>query len=482
MARLTSNKLLPILGGVVLVTTGAVAAGSLFTKGDPTPVPRAAPPDALEMPDGDTAVDTIRTLRAELMAANEKFENVVEQNERLLDDNQDLRQEQTSLRQDITSDLEEKLATASSDQSSQIDKTVSEFSEQLASLQQSLTVNKPAAPAVTDQAGSSSVLPSAHSYPIVGAPNATNYVWIEPLDGASGTAPLPDGLTPTTTGTADLLPSGFAPSGSPLALNTGDAAGGVEALRDGTAAAGAEPLAPTPYFTINNLATLAGSTAFTALIGRVPINGQIADPVPFRVLVGRENLAASGLRVPDEIASMVFEGVAIGDWTLGCVEGSLRTATFIFEDGTIRTVSGGSGQDGRLGYIADEFGTPCVAGEKISNAAGYLTAQIALAAGGGAADAFAAAQTAQVVDGGAVVSAVVGDAAQFALGRAASNATQEVQRYLADRLSNTFDAVYVPPGQKVGLLIQQEIAIDYDPNGRKLDHAQGGVGRVRNLD
>jgi len=468
MARLTSNKLLPILGGVVLVTTGAVAAGSLFTNGDPTPVPRAAPPDALEMPDGDTAVDTIRTLRAELMAANEKFENVVEQNERLLDDNQDLRQEQTSLRQDITSDLEEKLATASSDQSSQIDKTVSEFSEQLASLQQSLTINKPAAPAVADQEGSSSALPSANSYPIVGAPNATNYVWIEPLDGASGTAPL--------------APSGFAPSGSPSALNAGDATGGVEALRDGTAAAGAEPLAPTPYFTINNLATLAGSTAFTALIGRVPINGQIADPVPFRVLVGRENLAASGLRVPDEIASMVFEGVAIGDWTLGCVEGSLRTATFIFEDGTIRTVSGGSGQDGRLGYIADEFGTPCVAGEKISNAAGYLTAQIALAAGGGAADAFAAAQTAQVVDGGAVVSAVVGDAAQFALGRAASNATQEVQRYLADRLSNTFDAVYVPPGQKVGLLIQQEIAIDYDPNGRKLDHAQGGVGRARNLD
>ena len=216
----------------------------------------------------------------------------------------------------------------------------------------------------------------------------------------------------------------------------------------------------------------------------MPIGGQVSDPVPFRVLVGRENLAASGLRVPDDIASMVFEGVAIGDWTLGCVEGSLRAATFVFEDGTIRTVTGGDGegQDGRLGYIADKFGTPCIAGEKVSNAGPYLTAAVGLAAGAGAAEAFAAAETAQVVDDGAVVSAVVGDAAKFALGRAASEGVGEIQQYLADRLSSTFDAVFVPPGAEVSLLIQQEITIDYEPSGRRLDYAKGRPSHNRALD
>ena len=495
MARLTSNKLLPILGVLVLVTTGAVAAGRILSKGDPTPVPRAGPPSAKAMPDGDTPVDTIRALRAELTLANEKFENVLAQNDRLAKDNEELRGDQTKLRKEITVDLEKKLAAANSDQSSKLDETISDLGSKLRSLQDSLTVKRPHKPdngnrdrgadiRLSGDAASSSLRPNAGAYPIAGGANGQHYVWIQPLDagpivgGAPTSGFLTAKLTPDTAGSADLLPIGFTPSGSPGALDTGD--GAVPSQTP--AANGAERSTPKPYFTINNLATLAGSTAFTAMIGRVPINGQIADPVPFRVLVGKENLAASGLRVPDEIASMVFEGVAIGDWTLGCVEGSLRTATFIFEDGTIRTVSSGTGQDGRLGYIADEFGTPCVAGERVSNAAGFLTAQVGLAAGAGAAEAFAASQTAQVVENGAVVSAVVGNAAKFALGRAASSATQEVQRYLADRLSNTFDAVYVPPGQEVALLIQQEITIDYDPDGRKLDHAEGGVVRARHLD
>jgi hypothetical protein len=57
-----------------------------------------------------------------------------------------------------------------------------------------------------------------------------------------------------------------------------------------------------------------------------------------------------------------------------------------------------------------------------------------------------------------------------------------VQQYLADRLSSTFDAVYVAPGADLSLLIQQEITIDYDPKGRKLDYAKGASGRTRPLD
>ena len=261
-----------------------------------------------------------------------------------------------------------------------------------------------------------------------------------------------------------------------------DPAGAADALSGGLVSEQLTDPAPEaePFFTINNLATLLQSTAFTALVGRVPNGGEVFDPIPIRILVGRENLAASGYRVPNEIASMVFGGIAVGDYTLSCVTGELRTATFIFEDGTIRTVTADEG--GRLGVIADRFGVPCISGERVSNAGSFLAASVALAAGAGAAEAFSQAEVAQVVDDGAVISAVVGDAAKFALGNAASEGLDEVQQYLADRLRNTFDAIFVPAGAEVGILIEQEIAIDYDPNGRRLVHARDRDDRPSTLD
>jgi len=475
MARLTSNKLLPVLGSVILLTTVVVGARSLFSNDLATPQPRTSLPAPTEEPDGDTPADTIRTLNAKLEEVNQRLESVVGQNEGLQQQNEQLRGNDAKLRSEFTAELEQKLTQAQEAQTSQFDTSVGLLGEQLEALKSSLTAKAPdPAPAPT--------IETASDYPVsdgFGASSFGNqsYVWVQPLDAAPNDLGAIGVATPATP-TSDqaeggLLSTVFSPEGeaTPIAATPGS-----------TETSPSQAPSVEPYFTINNLATLAGSTAFTALIGRVPIGGQVSDPVPFRVLVGRENLAASGLRVPNEIASMVFEGVAIGDWTLGCVEGSLRTATFVFEDGTIRTVRGGDGQDGRLGYIADRFGTPCLAGERVSNAGPYLAAAVGLAAGAGAAEAFAAAETAQVVDDGAVVSAVVGDAAKFALGRAASEGVGEIQRYLADRLSSTFDAVFVPPGAEISLLIQQEISIDYDPSGRRLDYAKGRPSHHRALD
>jgi len=475
MARLKSNTLLPVLGGVILLTAGAVGARSLFFDDRVAPQPRTSLPSPTAEPDGDTPADTIRTLNAKLEEVNQRLETVVDQNEGLQKQNEQLRGSETKLRSEFTAELEQKLAQAQEAQTSQFDSSVSSLGEQLEALKSSLTSQTPS-PAAAPK------IETVSDYPVsggLGDPSFGNqsYVWVQPLDAApTGLAAVDAATSGAGSGSqADggLLSTAFSPEGE---------ATPIAATSDQSDIAQSQAPAVEPYFTINNLATLAGSTAFTALIGRVPIGGQVSDPVPFRVLVGRENLAASGLRVPNEIASMVFEGVAIGDWTLGCVEGSLRTATFIFEDGTIRTISGGDGQNGRLGYIADKFGTPCLAGERVSNAGPYLTAAVGLAAGAGAAEAFAAAETAQVVDDGAVVSAVVGDAAKFALGRAASEGIGEVQRYLADRLSSTFDAVFVPPGAEISLLIQREITIDYEPSGRRLDYAKGRPSRARALD
>jgi hypothetical protein len=47
--------------------------------------------------------------------------------------------------------------------------------------------------------------------------------------------------------------------------------------------------------TVPRNATLIGATAMTALVGRVPVQGQVRDPMPFKVITGADNLAANGL-------------------------------------------------------------------------------------------------------------------------------------------------------------------------------------------
>ena len=66
---------------------------------------------------------------------------------------------------------------------------------------------------------------------------------------------------------------------------------------------------------------------------------------------------------------MVWSGTAIGDWTLSCVTGRLDSVTFVFDDGSIRTLSSddrqqGGGADKPLGWISDAQGIPCVSGKR----------------------------------------------------------------------------------------------------------------------
>lgn len=55
---------------------------------------------------------------------------------------------------------------------------------------------------------------------------------------------------------------------------------------------------PVAYFTLPENSTLAGVTAMTSLIGRVPVNGRVTDPMQFKAMVGRDNLAANGWSCP----------------------------------------------------------------------------------------------------------------------------------------------------------------------------------------
>ena len=248
-----------------------------------------------------------------------------------------------------------------------------------------------------------------------------------------------------------------------------------------------------PYYTIPRNATLVNSTAMTALVGRVPIGGQVTDPYSFKVIIGRDNLMANGLELPD-VAYSIASGKAVGDWTLGCVRGDLFSITFVFDDGMIRTVpkaedvfeGSASERDIKIGELSDAFGNPCVVGERITNAYTYLTQRMGVVAASAAAEAAAAAQTTQITSvdgsGAGITSFVDGSTADFVLGSTIASGSSEVARWLDERQSQQFDAIYVKPGATVSLHITEQLSIDYDPQGRRTHHAAFAGEIYRALD
>ncbi|OKO99780.1 TIGR03752 family integrating conjugative element protein [Xenorhabdus eapokensis] len=225
-----------------------------------------------------------------------------------------------------------------------------------------------------------------------------------------------------------------------------------------------------PVYTLPENATLAGSQAMTALLGRVPVNGTVTDPYPFKILIGKDNLTANGIELP-EVEGAVVSGSASGDWTLSCVRGQVNAITFVFQDGTVRTLPGKGQNPQGIGWLSDENGIPCISGERKSNASTYLPTLFALSAMNSAGDALNESQrTAQTNGTGGITSALTGNAGQAALGKAISGGMKEMGEWLKQRYSQTFDAVYVPPGAGVVVHITQSLAIDYETKGRKVHY------------
>ena len=285
-------------------------------------------------------------------------------------------------------------------------------------------------------------------------------------------------------GATEAAPPGcIAPLDAPQACDGDWASGGLA-----TAAAGGEGTPPfsdtpalsaDPRYTVPENATLMEAVALTALIGRIPVSGNVADPFPVKIITGPENLAANGLWIPG-VQGMVWRGYAVGDRTLNCVRANLVSVTFVFEDGTIRTVRSSGASAGQrdnsaqpLATLSDPQGIPCVSGKLVSNASTYLAGRVLVVGTAAAADAVANSQTTTIVGGatGTATTIVDGDSAKFALGQATADGLQEAARWLDDRQATAFDAVVVPPGQQVAIHVEQPIRIDYEPYGRRLQYA-----------
>ena len=227
-----------------------------------------------------------------------------------------------------------------------------------------------------------------------------------------------------------------------------------------------------PFITIPQNATLTGAVAMQPLVGRVPIDGRVPDPYTFKVALGAKNLAASGIYIPPRVQGAVASGIATGDMLGECVRGTITSLTFVFQDGTISTVN--AKDNGSLGTISTANGNPCIRGDFHTNAPIALGGTIAIAGAEGYANALSQSQFQNSVVNGSIISTLK-SANTYALGQAGSSAAESAQRWWQQRVQNSFDFVYVPnvdphTGQllKLVLNISKQITIDYNPQGRKV--------------
>lgn len=302
--------------------------------------------------------------------------------------------------------------------------------------------------------------------------------WVEPMDKREEEGRM---------GSGDEGPT-FPTSFSSAADEVGDVASRTSSAVTSKVTGEPDTSTVEPVYTIPQNSTLMGSLAMTALLGRVPVDGTVNDPYPFKVMIGKDNLTANGIELP-EVQAAVASGTATGDWTLSCVRGNITSLTFVFQDGTIRTVptpddvnqgssnSGGSGNQGNqtigggnaIGWISDQAGVPCISGDRRSNAQQYLGTQSLLtAAGAGAATMLSDDDSSSVTslgNDGTVSQAMSGNQA---VGQILSQGVGDMNEWVNQLYGEAFAAVYVPPGQSVAIHIDKQLPIDYETEGRKV--------------
>lgn len=461
MVNLRSNRLLPIIGGTVAVMAVFVALKSCGSdKVARNQVVMESVPQT-PAPDADSPAETIKTLTARVAEVTNQMKALHNENDQLARRNREI-EETVATR--VKRELAEQRAREN-DASASMLSTLTQRIDQLAG-----RLSPSGAGDTGVNGGTAPTTPGADipvGLGLSGSPaGSVAVVWVEPLDrvpqnepstgGIHGLAGRAESLLRKDRGTHEDAP---APKTTPVSKTDEE---------------------PRPVYTVPRNATLIGSTAMTALIGRIPVKGKVQDAMPFKLLVGADNLAANGLTIPG-VEGMVWSGTAVGDWTLSCVTGRLTSVTFVFQDGTIRTISSDDKAQ-PLGWISDERGIPCITGERITNAASFLSQRIGVTALQAGADAAAQAETTTTVSGtmGTGTTTVTGDMGAYVLGKTVTGGAAEIRKWLDERLEQSFDAVFVQPGIQLAVHVDKQLDIDHDPKGRKITHAQSADPYRRN--
>ncbi|NYT62841.1 TIGR03752 family integrating conjugative element protein [Alcaligenaceae bacterium] len=433
-----------LLSGGDTTRSGAAGSGSQLTPEEM---------QALGI-EGDTPHDTVATLVAQVKQMRAELQTAQADNKTQRSENVRLRQRETAIDQRINSALASERSTLQRDQAK-----IANERQQTEGLLQDLQRR-------LESLGNTD-LPvglGLREGDADGLETGGGIRWVEPDD-----AQQVDGRKPSS---SLSFPTTFGPAQKTLETTVGRVA-------DAGAKAGGVSTAKAVY-TVPTNSTLMGSVAMTALIGRVPIDGTVNDPYPFKVVVGPDNLTANGIDIPD-VAGAVFSGTASGDWTLSCVRGQVRSITFVFHDGTIRTIpedsersSQRNNQEEGLGWISDPFGIPCVSGERRSNAQQYLGTQALITAAGAGAASLIDSDNGRISYVGADGSmGTTGISGNEAMGQILAGGVRDMSQWVNKLYGQAFAAVYVQPGAKVAVHLEKPLAIDYEPQGRRVDHRIG---------
>lgn len=402
----------------------------------------------LGLADGDTAYDTLRTLLGTIKQTKADVAKVKHDNQRLLEENQTLKEQSG----DVDYQIRQAVSAKQDELQSTFEARLSELEQQLEDKLHTLSQST----SVTD------TMPIQNNEPANDSINWVNPENIPMFDDKGNARFGGDGNGNSGSGGFNLF----------KALDKSEL--GQASARLHGKPNQYEETPPTPYFTIARNATLVGSVAMTALIGRVPIEGALTDPFPFKVVIGQENLMANGLELP-EIEGAIVAGKASGDWTLSCVKGEVESITFIFRDGRIvslpQSKDGSTGGE-QLGWLSTPSGIPCIPGERKTNAPEFLASQFLMAGAEAAAQGFGQAQVTTETGANGIRQAVSGDAGKFVLGQGLAGGIKASADWYRTRYGNMFDAIYVPPGKKIVVNITKTLRIDYDKNARKVNYEQ----------
>lgn len=468
-----ANKAFYVIGVIVAAVVGLM--GWFLFSGGSSVQPATTTQDALETAlkdlspeelramgiEGDTPKDTVRTLIGNAKANNKKMDEIISQNDRLMKENERLKSQQAN--------VDYQIQQAVQSESNALMSQFNELRSQLLSGAQAVSNAQSFTNESTTQPNEPLPINGAQGASVAGGNTATVTVngmnWVGPSDVLldSNGNPLANSTNTTNTTTVKR--------GLPFIGETDETV--VQGQNGSNATSSTRSRGVTPFYTIAQNSTLTNSIAMTALVGRVPIDNNVTEPYPFKLLIGRDNLIANGIELPD-VEGAIVSGTATGDWTLSCVRGNVKSLTFVFSDGRIVNSGAASGANSseNLGWISDPHGVPCIPGSRKTNAPEYLGTNFLLMGASAAAQGMSQAQTTSVVDNGAIVGAVTGNNGQYVLGQALGGGLRETAEWFRQRYGQTFDAVYVPPGQELAVHIDKEIQIDYNRNGRKVKYGR----------
>ncbi|WP_300731765.1 TIGR03752 family integrating conjugative element protein [Pseudomonas sp.] len=440
--------------------------------------------------DGDTPGDTLRTIVAESRQLKDQVSQALKTNDALKQQNLELQKRLQNIDDNVATQLQnaQNVLKQTSQQQSQT------FFDTLQQHYNTLSTQPGAGSTPGSDLPIGFGVQPGDGQGFQGAPEL-DVIWINPQDAT----PVDVNGKPIAAGSNQAANGFNFPSSFGETLDRGQ-----HALNVGARSVTGEPSSQEArkhvrkVYTLPQNSTLMGSVAMSALIGRVPIDGTVNDPYPFKVLIGPDNLTANGIDLPD-VAGAVASGTASGDWTLSCVRGQIKSLTFVFNDGTVRTLpapqdeatnnqTSQSGNQttiqGGLGWISDAYGIPCISGERKSNASQYIGSQVLItAAGAGAASLIKSEPNASTfINPQTGTMGTVGMSGSEAMGKIIGQGVNDISSWVNKLYGQAFAAVYVQPGAQIAVHLDQQLTLDYELKGRKVDYRSGARHASTSLD